>query len=188
MKNLVFFLEERSAKEMLKKFIPRLLSDEVRPYYVPFNGKRDLETKLVKRLSGWQTPDSVFVILLDQDNENCKSVKQRLIKKCENLASSHTFIIRIVCHELESWYFGDLEAVGKALEKPELKRYKDKPKYRNPDKIREPAKELKKITGGLYQKISGSRDIGRYLSPNLNTNRSHSFKIFIKGIKKIIHQ
>ena len=50
MKNLVFFLEERSAKEMLKEFIPRL-APKVCPYYIPFNGKRDLETKKLFFLS-----------------------------------------------------------------------------------------------------------------------------------------
>ena len=186
MKNLVFFLEERSAKEMLKKFIPRLFPDRVNPICIVFNGKQDLEKKLIKRLNGWNKPRSVFVILVDQDQENCKSVKQRLIEKCDKSKSSHQIIIRIACHELESWYFGDLEAVSKALQKPGLIRYREKREYRSPDKIRDPSEKLAKITNGIYQKVSSSRDIGCYLSVQSNTNRSHSFKVFIKGIEKII--
>ena len=45
--------------------------------------------------------------------------------------------------------------------------------------------ELEKITDNKYQKVSGSREIGKHLS--FTDNNSHSFKVFINGIKQIIN-
>ncbi len=179
-KNLVFFLEGRSEKEMLKGLIPRLLENhrEIDVKYLTFQGKQDLESKIHNRLRGWSRPESAFVVLVDQDREDCKELKRRILTKCRNMISSNP-VIRIACHELESWYFGDLAAVGKALEK-DLIRYKNKQQYRNPDSILKPSEELSKITSGDYQKISGSRAIGLLLS--LEENTSPSFQTFVKSI------
>ena len=65
MKTIVFFLEEPSAREMLLGLLPRLLPDEIKPRFVIFQGKQDLEKQLEKRLRGWQLPDSIFVVLRD---------------------------------------------------------------------------------------------------------------------------
>lgn len=184
MKTIVFFLEGRSEKEFLQILIPRLLNNykEVNTKYVTFQGKKDLESKLYHRLKGWLTPDSTFVVLVDQDEENCQELKKRLHYKCRDIGQSN-LIIRIACRELESWYFGDLAAVEKALDKKNLTSYSNKGKYREPDSIQKPSKELCKITNETYQKISGSRDIAQFLS--LNKNTSVSFQTFIKGIKKL---
>ncbi len=190
MKNLVFFLEGRSEKVMLEKLLSRLLPKNVFPFYCVFKGKKDLENNLLKKIQGWQKPESAFVVLLDQDQEDCKTVKNRVFKickQCEKSVKPLKYIIRIACHELESWYFGDLEAVGKAFNKPKLPdRYKSKKKYKNPDTIHNPAKELEYITNKEYQKISGSRAIGSLLSLEENVNKSHSFKVFIEGVKELI--
>ena len=42
--NLVFLLEEPSAREMLKGSLPRVLPDAVQVRYVVFEGKHDLES------------------------------------------------------------------------------------------------------------------------------------------------
>ncbi len=41
MRELVFFLEERSAAAMLEGLLPKLLPDDVVPRYVTFEGKQD---------------------------------------------------------------------------------------------------------------------------------------------------
>ena len=94
--------------------------------------------------------------------------------------SSSNLVIRIACHELESWYFGDLTAVEKALKREGLIKYKVKKKYRDPDNIQNPSKELEKITKGDYQKNLGSKAIG-----SLDKNTSPSFQSFVKGIQKL---
>ena len=184
MKNLVFFLEGNSEKELLQELIPRLLGNhkEIHPKYITFQGKRDLESKFHYRLQGWLTPDSAFVVLVDQDAEDCQELKKRLCAKCKGIDPSK-LIIRIACHELESWYFGDLVAAEKALGQKNLSTLSRKRKYREPDSIQNPAQELREITGGVYQKIAGSRAIAPLLS--LKENKSTSFQAFAKGIRKL---
>ena len=185
MKNLVFLLEGRSEKEMLEGFLPKILPYKIQTDYIVFEGKKSLEKKLIQRLNGWNKPDSAFVILLDQDQENCKHIKKRLLDKCQQCRKPLKYLVRIACHELESWYLGDLKAVGQALNKPRLSdRYKNKQKYKNPDKMNSPAKELTKITNKEYQKISGSRSIGPLLAWEIN--KSQSFKVFVKGIIRLV--
>ncbi len=170
---------------MLEGLIPRLLNNykEMEINYITFQGKQDLKSKLYERLRGWLIEDSVFVVLVDQDIEDCKQLKKSISQKCKSKPSSN-FIIRIACRELESWYWGDLAAVEKALDKKNLaKKYQNKSKYKNTDQILRPSEELKKITDGAYQKFSSSEAIGPLLS--LDKNRSPSFQTFIKRIKEL---
>ena len=182
--NLVFFLEEPSAREMLKGLIPRVLPDGIAFQYLVFEGKQDLEKNIVRRLRGWRAPNSVFIVLRDQDAGDCLVIKQTLAAKCHE-AGRPEAIVRIACRELESWYFGDLAAVERGLDIRNLVRYGSRRQYRVPDEIRSPAQELSRITRNAYQKVSGSRDIGPELSPD--ANKSHSFRVFIEGVQRAVH-
>jgi len=93
-------------------------------------------------------------------------------------------LVRIACHELESFYFGDLDAVEKGLGITNIVRYKNKAKYRDPDSIINPSYELEKLTNGSYQHVMGSRSIAPHLS--LDKNTSHSFNALISGIRKLL--
>ena len=66
-------------------------------------------------------------------------------------------LIRIVCHELESWYIGDLNAVEKAYD-VDLRKLKNSKKYSVPDDISEPKALLKKYVPELTQ-IDGAKRI-----------------------------
>ncbi len=107
--NFAFFLEEPSAREMLKGLLPKVLPSEVAVQYVVFQGKHDLNKSLVRKLRAWQKPDTVFFVLQDQDAADCKAIKEELMGKCKEAGKS-SVVVRIVCRELESWYFGDLRA------------------------------------------------------------------------------
>ena len=72
--NLVFFLEEPSAREMLKGLLPRVLPDVISFRYLVFEGKQDLEKNIVRRLRGWRAPNSVFIVLRDQDAGDCSAI------------------------------------------------------------------------------------------------------------------
>ena len=48
MRELVFFLEEQSAKEMLDSFLPELLDENTRHRCICFEGKQDLEKTIEK--------------------------------------------------------------------------------------------------------------------------------------------
>lgn len=55
-----------------------------------------------------------MVVIHDQDSSNCKELKTKI----ENLISPTQFQdykIRIVCKELENWYFGDIDALEKVI-------------------------------------------------------------------------
>lgn len=183
MKTLVFFLEEPSAKEMLTGLIPRLVTSEISIRYIVFTGKQDMEKQLIKRLRGWQLPDSIFVVMRDQDSSDCQTVKQRLTGLCQQ-AGKIGVLVRVACRELESFYLGDLSAVERGLDMRGLSVHQNSKKFRNPDNIDKPSDELYRLTGGRYQKMAGSRAIAPHL--RLKGNRSHSFQVLIKGISQLL--
>lgn len=184
MKTIVIFLEEPSAKEMLEGLLPRVLPPPAQIRYLIFKGKQDLEKNLVRKLRGWQLPDSVFVVMRDQDSSDCHVVKQRLVELCTQ-ATKGEALVRVACHELESFYLGDLAAVEKGLNLNGLSNKRNNRKYKNPDHLGNPSEELVKITKGQYQKVSGSRAIGPHL--DLVNNRSHSFNVLLTGIRKLAY-
>lgn len=184
MTELVFLLEEYSAEAMLEKLLPRLLPDNFTFRLIAFEGKQHLEKNMVRRMRGYLKPEAFFIILRDKDSGDCEIIKQKLVYRCEQ-SSKSDFMVRIACHELESWYLADLEAVEKGLEIPSLARHQNKRKLRTPDDFAFPSKTLETLTKGKYQKVSGSRSIGPFLY--LDNNRSPSFKVFINGIRRIIN-
>lgn len=180
---LVFFLEERSAKVMLEGFLPKILPDYVTPRYIVFEGKSDLEKKLSLKLKAWLNPRTKFVVLRDQDSGDCTVVKSSLVKICHE-AEKPGVLIRIACRELESWYIGDLKAVEAGLNVSGLNKLQKKQKFRHPDTLNNVSEELGKLTQQKYQKVSGSRAIGPYLEKDRNF--SHSFQVFVSGIEALI--
>ena len=185
MRSLVVFTEEMSSKVMLESLLPRLLpQDRCSFVCVAFEGKQDLEKQLPIKLKGWRTPNTHFIILRDQDSGECKVIKETLHGICRRAKKSRA-LVRIACRELESWYFGDLEAVETSLQMGGLIALQEKAKYRKPDRIQCPSRELKKVTKNRYQKVGGSRLIGEHL--RLDNARSTSFKHFISGVRRIMN-
>jgi hypothetical protein len=182
MKTIVFLLEEESAKVFLQGFIPRICNNEYEFIYISFEGKQDLLKQLPRKLRYWQKPDSQFVIIIDQDMDDCQRLKSRIRDICESSGKSKA-LIRIACRELESWYLGDLDSVRKVYDLDSIGKLKKKRRYRNPDIIQNPDKELQKITNNLYQKVSGSRNFGLILSET--NNKSKSFQVFCTAIIKL---
>ena len=54
MSHLVFFLEEPSAREMLRGILPKILPADISTQFVVFSGKQDLEKRLPVRLRAWR--------------------------------------------------------------------------------------------------------------------------------------
>lgn len=182
--NLVCFLEESSAVEIVKGIVHLLYPTEVNLIPISFEGKQDLEKQLERKIRNWQMPDSLFLVMRDQDASDCVVIKTGLAEKVARTGRQDKTVIRIACRELESFYFGDLQAVESALELSGLAALGNKARYRNPDEIDKPSDELMKITNGVYQKISGSRAIAPHL--DLNNNASHSFNVLVSGIQQLI--
>ena len=179
--NLVFLLEEPSAKAMLQQLCPKLVSPKVRVHYLVFEGKQDLEDNLLRKLRLWQAPNSAFMVMRDQDSADCIAVKSKLASICSTAGRPET-MVRIACHELESFYLGDLKAVAAAYQMNMPSQ--NSKKYRNPDRLGNAAEELSKITRRQYQKLDGSRRIAEHLRLD-GTNRSNSFNVLCEGIQRL---
>lgn len=183
MKELVFLLEEPSAKNMLEGLLPRLLPDGVGFRCIPFQGKQDLERQLVRKIRGYQNTEARFIVMRDQDSHpDCREIKAQLLEKCRESGKSGVTLVRLACRELESFYLADLAAVEAGLSMNGLQKHQNSRKFRTPDTLGSPSIELRQLTKGLYQKGSGSRAIGPHLDP-YNT-RSHSFRNLVTGIRR----
>jgi hypothetical protein len=182
MTELVFLLEEVSAKDLLQGLLPRLLPATVRVHYLVFQGKRDLEGQLVKKIRGWQAPNSAFVVLHDQDAGDCRAVKDHLMSLVEQSGRGRT-LVRIACRELEAWIVGDWLAVSEAFGRPELANHGRKEAHRVPDQIVRPFETLRKFLPE-YQKRDGARRVGRLLDPA--RNQSASFRAFCIGVSALV--
>jgi len=180
MRELVFLLEGQSEREMLNGVIPRLLPG-VHYRCIAFKGKQDLERQIVWRIREYINPQARFIILRDKDSDDCKIVKQRLLDKCRK--TGREVLVRIACHEIESWYLADLAAVEKGLRISNLARHQNKSKFRKPDSTKSPKQELRRLTDDRYQEMGGSRAIGPHLS--LDNKRSCSFAVFMAGVRKM---
>jgi hypothetical protein len=186
MKTIAFFLEELSAKVMLEGFIKAHFRHNPAEFdfrYCVHEGKQDLEKNLERRLKGWLLPDTIFVIIRDQDAGDCVRIKKILYNKCKK-AGRPEAVVRIACHELESFYLGDPAAIERGLGLKNMTKSKGKAFFREPDMVVQPSKRLKTLTKGVYQKIDGSRRIAPFLNPQ--TNRSHSFGVLYKTLRDIL--
>ena len=141
---VVFLVEELSAKHLLEGLLPRMLPETVEYQIIPHNGKRDLEKSIPRKLRGWNEPgDICFVILHDQDNQDCVALKRSLQQICG--AVPKPVLIRIACQELEAWYFGDVSALAQAYQRPDLCKIANRRAYRTPDAIPNPKETLYRL-------------------------------------------
>lgn len=183
MRELVFLLEEPSAEVLVNALVPKLLPEDVCLRCLVFEGKQDLERRMAGKLRGYRNPDARFIVLRDQDAADCRAVKERLREKCRE-AGRPGSLVRIACHELESWYLADLAAVEQGLGIPNIQRKQREAKYRCPDALPSPKRELQRLTGSRYQEIGGSRAIAPHL--DISNTRSRSFAVFVSGMRRIL--
>jgi len=187
MKELVFLLEEESAKQMLQGLLPRFLDPDVQPRLMVFEGKQDLEKQMVKRMRGYSNPHARFIVLRDQDSApDCKKVKAKLKGLCARAGRKAVTLVRIACRELEAFYLADLRAVERALGLSGLIRHQNSARLRAVDRVENPSRELARLTQGAYQKVSGSRQLGPHLE--IDNVRSESFRNLIAGVRRMEHE
>ena len=185
MKELVFFLEEASAKAFLDRFLPRILPAGTSFRTIAHNGKSDLQKSLPRKLRGWQNPGAHFIVLHDKDANDCVALKGKLRDICMKARPDLHPTIRIACHELEAWYLGDFDALARAFPDCDIESERGRAKYRNVDTLANAAEELVKLIP-TYQKVSGSRALGDELSDS-DANTSHSFRIFVRAIQLVVN-
>jgi hypothetical protein len=184
MNQLVFLLEEESMKAMLDVLLPQIVPQGINFLCIPHEGKQDLEKSIPRKLRAWQTPGTVFIIVRDNDGADCIEIKKRLVHLCAKAGRSDS-LVRIACQELESWFLGDLSAVGKAFNIKKLAMQQQNKKYKCPDKLANASEELGKLVRG-YRKVTGAKKIADYMS--INQNQSESFNCFIQGIRCLVQR
>jgi len=179
MSRLVFLLEEPSMKEFLNGFLPRLIPD-LRYLCIPHEGKSDLEGSMRKKLRGWHEPDVHFFVVRDNDGADCAAIKERLSTICRDAFHPDT-TIRVACQELEAWYLGHPDALAAAYDNSAISAALRKRKFREPDHLQSPSRELQRIVPG-FKKIDAARRMGTRMTLNPATSTSHSFRVFVAGV------
>lgn len=176
---LVFMLEESSMREFLKGIMNQIVPEGTVVMFVAHEGKDDLLKSIPVKLRAWNTPDTKFVIVLDQDNQDCYSLKKQILKMNKY---QKDVLVRIACQELESWYFGAPDAIGAAYHM-DFKKIIRKKKYREPDLIVNPKEELRRFIP-QHQQLAGARRIAERF--DVESNRSKSFQVFRDGIRRFM--
>jgi hypothetical protein len=184
---LIFLVEEPSMKSLLDGLLPRLFPGWVEGQHflcIQHQGKSDLDTSIPRKLAAWRIPQDRFVIVRDNDNADCGHVKARLQSLCVRSGRPDT-LIRLVCQELESWYVGDLNALAQAYDNPKLDTPVLRKRFVNPDEWQKPSVELSRLEPS-FQKGSGARAMAAFLGAS--ENRSHSFHVFVSGVRRIVQE
>lgn len=197
-KHLELLVEEPSMEAFLRGLLPQLLPTDKTFEVHASQGKSDLLKKLEPRLRGyaqWLPSDWRLFIVVDRDNEDCRELKTRLeaaaeianlTTPCRAGAVPWQLVNRIAIEELESWYFGDWDAVR--TEYPRVPaNLPQKHGFRDPDAIAGgtwEAFERVMQHHGLFRaglaKIEAARSIAAHMVPE--RNKSASFRTFYSAL------
>lgn len=184
-------VEEPSVAEVLRGLLPSVLHEgwllDENCFIRPHEGKQALQQSLPRKISSMGKKDIRvgIMVLQDQDSSDCVELKQKLISLCNSSMprnSSVPYKVRIVCHELEAWYMGDLDALEMTFPRFHAQKYRNRALFRNPDACLNPKRELKKILGD-YPQIATAREMALHM--NVERNRSASFRCFFDGLAQM---
>ena len=178
---VVFLVEEVSMADFLEKLLPRLVPG-LDFLCVSHDGKSDLEKSLASKLRSWRTPHVRFVVMRDQNGEDCRSVKAKLGDLCARGGRPDS-LARVVCRELEAWYVGDVDALAKAYPDTarRIRTSLGKRRFHDPDNVAQPARALAKLIPAFQKRIA-ARAMGNLLS---RENRSRSYQVFLAGVDRL---
>jgi Domain of unknown function (DUF4276) len=203
--HLEFLLEELSAEVTLRELVPKIVGTDVSFDIRVFQGKPDLLIKLPTRLKGyrqWIPEDWRIIIVVDRDMDDCRELKARLDRIVQNAGlhpksnpgqdGEYHVINRLAIEELESWFFGDIDALAAAYSRvpPTLGK---QARYRNPDGIAGGTSEalLRELqSAGYYKgtkhlpKIEIARTIAAHMEPG--RNHSPSFRSLRDALRECV--
>lgn len=171
-------------KELLEGLLPRIVPGLIPNQTflcVTHDGKSDLERSVPRKLRAWREPGVRFVVVRDNDGGDCLALKASLLATCRQAGRDDT-LVRIVCQELEAWYFGEPEALAEAFEGRDLSRLPRQARWHDPDALPRPAQLLAELVPE-FQKLSGARRLASRLTRE--RNRSPSFHAFVDGVTRL---
>ncbi|WP_298231157.1 DUF4276 family protein, partial [uncultured Azohydromonas sp.] len=170
-------------KVLLDDLLPRLIPGWVMYQHfqcIQHEGKSDLDRSIPIKLKAWKEPGVRFVIVRDNDNQDCSALKKRLVALCQAAGRPDT-IVRLVCQELESWYLGDLPALSRAYGGAKCNTPALRKKYVDPDSWQKPSMQVEQMIQE-FSKRSGARLMAQQLS---GANQSASYRTFVKTVQDV---
>jgi hypothetical protein len=198
--HLELLVEEPSMEALLCGLLPKLLPKDRSFNIHAFQGKDDLLRKLDARLRGyahWLPREWRVLVVVDRDDDNCQVLKARLDRiaresglRIDRPRANWQLVNRIAIEELESWYFGDWDAVRERFPRVPAST-PGKQAYRVPDAIAGGTWEaFERILqrNGYFKagmpKIEVARAVSAYMKPD--SNRSASFRAFVRAIEDAV--
>ena len=202
MTQLEILVEEPSAEEALRHLLPKIAGGKAFAKVRNLRNKQNLLRKLPSRLAAYRVrinngEQLRIIVLVDQDNDDCKELKKKLERMADNAGlptktspdSKGGFLVlnRIVVEELESWFIGDPGALQKAF--GGLPKINAAWIFRNPDNggsWEVLHRFLKKH--GVYKNSFPKIDAARRIAPHMEimANRSKSFQVFVSGMEAML--
>ena len=181
MTKLVFLVEEASMADLLDGLLSRFFPG-LQFQCVPHQGKQDLARSVPRKLRGWREPGVRFVVMRDQDGADCRQVKADLVGLCK-AAGRCDVLVRVVCRELEAWYFGDPDALARAFPQARQSSLRElgKRRFRYPDAVVRPGDAIANLIPEFRKRLGATR-MAQHLSRD---NRSRSFQVFVEGVEKV---
>ncbi len=186
-------VEEPSMKALLQILLPKILG-KISFDVHSFQCKADLLKHLPNRLAAykyWLPNDWRILVIVDRDRDNCAKLKQsleqmaksaNLLTRSSSAGKNYSVITRLAIEELESWYFGDWQAVRAAYPGVAGTIPRKSP-FRVPDAITRGTWEsferiLKKA--GYFKTGLRKIEAARSIAPHMDVfdNTSHSFCVF----------
>jgi Domain of unknown function (DUF4276) len=182
---MIFLVEEPSMKVLLDGLLPRLFpgwQEKIHFMCVAHEGKSDLDKSVPRKLKEWRIPGDRFIIVRDNDNADCSAVKARYVAMCSSSGRPES-LVRLVCQELESWYLGDLWAMGQAFNQPDLMTPNRRKRFKETDSWEKPSIEVERMVAD-FGKVAGARVMSAHLR-DVAQNRSPSYKVFVTGVQRV---
>lgn len=136
--NFEFLLEERSMRCFLETLLPRILPSHLSLGHNvclrPHSGKQDLYKSIPNKLAAAKNANkpTAFVVIHDQDSNDCLELKQRILALFSNYNYPH--LVRMPCRELENWYLGSPETLDLYFQTTRFTSLSRKKQLREPDK------------------------------------------------------
>ncbi len=155
----------------------------------PVPGREGLLDQLPAKMRAYGrslNPDTDrLVVLVDQDKDNCQSLKQRLIEAWKACDPRPETLFRIAIEELEAFYLGDPDAIRRAYPRMKMGPLRD---YEQ-DSVCGTWERFMQVIGARGEdKVTWAREMGRVLGTEWQgrrANQSSSFCQLCSGILRL---
>jgi hypothetical protein len=197
---LEILLEEPSMGNVIEGILAKIETNDIEYNHRihTHQGKAHFLQQLPKILKGynnWLKNPAVsnfrLLIIIDSDKDDCLELKQRILDLCQLHQLTTISKVRIAMPMLESWFFGDANALEQAL--PQIKKLKlgTSATYRQPENRPDPARDLDRELKSVgytegYKKLEHSKAIVQYMT--IDGNKASSFNATINALNVLLSE